>query len=318
MRVRQNQIKIIILVSLGILLALGGAACQMSSTNSNVPATPTMPLDIPVITADTTKSAVDQEVEEIADAPVAEDEKVVEEESASPTETPKPQATAEPETASDAAAEEVVYAATPTVIPAKSDENPDPMVYIYGVVNCYKSPDVSSQVTGKTLAGTALAAHQRSWNFYQIDHPTIGGISCWITGDSIRPNTEAFALAGPTPLPPAVVKPEATQEPSAADDVDAAADVAEEAAVEPTPTAIPYVYTANPDAMVIFYGKTNCYAKADTDSGVSGVAYGGTALGAFRRDWNWYQVVHPTTGGLVCWVTGDTIRPNQTAYNLGK
>lgn len=107
-----------------------------------------------------------------------------------------------------------------------------------------------------------------------------------------------------TPVPTEAVEP--TEE-----DVES-----EDEVVSATPTAIPFVYTANPDPMVMFYGATNCYVDADTDSLVSGVAPRGIALGAYKRNGNFYQVVHPTKPGRVCWVTGDTMRPNQTAYNL--
>jgi len=90
----------------------------------------------------------------------------------------------------------------------------------------------------------------------------------------------------------------------------------EDEIVSATPTVIPFVYTANPDPMVMFYGATNCYVDPDMESDVAGVAPRGIALGAYKRDWNFYQVVHPTKPGHVCWVTGDTIRPNQTAFNL--
>ncbi len=112
-----------------------------------------------------------------------------------------------------------------------------------------------------------------------------------------------------TPKP----QPTPTEEPMEAETVEEET-VAE---AEPTPTAIPYETTANKDPMVLIYGKTNCYASPDMDAEVIGVAPGGTALGAFERQWNWYKVVHPTKGGWVCWLTGDSIRPNQTAYNLG-
>jgi outer membrane biosynthesis protein TonB len=108
----------------------------------------------------------------------------------------------------------------------------------------------------------------------------------------------------PTPIPVAV-------DDETEDEVDS-----EDEIVSATPTAIPFVNTANPDPMVMFYGATNCYVDPNTDSTVSGVASRATALGAFRRNWNFYQVVHPTKPGHVCWVTGDTIRPNQTAFNL--
>ncbi|MEE4195430.1 MAG: hypothetical protein V2J07_09550 [Anaerolineae bacterium] len=111
-----------------------------------------------------------------------------------------------------------------------------------------------------------------------------------------------------TPKP----QPTPTEEPMEAETVEE--ETVEE--IEPTPTAIPYETTANKDPMVLIYSKTNCYASPDMDAEVIGVALGGTALGAFERQWNWYKVVHPTKGGWVCWLTGDSIRPNQTAFNL--
>lgn len=125
----------------------------------------------------------------------------------------------------------------------------------------------------------------------------------------VEEEQEAANSLTETPMP----QPTATPEPEEAEDTAATEEVAE---VLATPTLIPFVTTSNPDPMVLIYGATNCYASSDTESDVLGVASAGTALGAFKRDWNWYQVVHPTKGGLVCWVTGDSIRPNQSAYKL--
>lgn len=124
----------------------------------------------------------------------------------------------------------------------------------------------------------------------------------------------------PTQAPTETPKPQATAtaKPEEVDDAEEE-DAGDEEAVEAEtkPTEIPFMKTSNNDPMVVIYAQTNCYETADLDSKVIGVATGVTALGAFNRDWNWYRVVHPTTGGLTCWVTGDNIRPNQTAFNLG-
>jgi len=124
----------------------------------------------------------------------------------------------------------------------------------------------------------------------------------------------------PAPAPTETPKPQptATEKPAEADAEEEETEEAEEEAdAGPTPTEIPYVQTSNNDPMVMVYMTTNCYENADLESEVMGVAVGGSALGAFERDWNWYKVVHPTVGGLTCWVTGDSIHPNQTAFNLG-
>jgi hypothetical protein len=194
---------IVFIVVLLVLISM--AACSLPSSTGTAPATPTMPLEIPVITAAPTEGVEEAEAVEDEVVPIeVEDEIEIEE----PTELPEV----------EEEVEEVEIEATP--IPVEVEEE---------------------------------------------------------TEEEVEPEDEI---------------------------------------VSATPTAIPFVYTANPDPMVMFYGATNCYVDPDTESDVAGVAPRGTALGAFLRNWNFYLVVHPTKPGHVCWVTGDTIRPNQTAFNL--
>ena len=119
----------------------------------------------------------------------------------------------------------------------------------------------------------------------------------------------------PMPLPTATEKSIESKDAGEEADEEADAESAEELA--PTPTEIPYVKTLNQDPLVLVYLKTSCYESPDFNSDVVGVAAGGSALGAFDRDSNWYKVVHPTIGGLTCWISGDHIQPNKTAFYLG-
>ena len=206
----------IFIIALIVFISL--AACTLPSSSGTIPATPTMPLAIPVITAAPTEGVeeaevVDEEVDEIVEEVVVPIE--VEEEIEEPTELPEEEPAQDIEE-TEVIEEEIEPTSTPVVVEIAEEEE----------------------------------------------------------------------------------------------------DESEDEIVSATPTAIPYVYTANPDPMVMFYGATNCYVAADTDSVVSVVVPRGIALGAYRRNWNFYQVVHPTKPGRVCWVTGDTIRPNQSAYNL--
>ena len=139
--------------------------------------------------------------------------------------------------------------------------------------------------------------------------------------DDIEVIEEETEEADEAPAPTETAMPQEADSADEAEETesDSTADPAQAATATtaPTATVIPYITTENGDPMVMFYGSTTCYAEADSDSAVLGTAPSGTALAAFKRDWNWYLVVHPTTGGMVCWVTGDTIRPNQSAFNLG-
>jgi hypothetical protein len=146
--------------------------------------------------------------------------------------------------------------------------------------------------------------------------PTEGVDEAEVVDDEVVPIEVEEEIEEPTELPE-VEEPEVEATPTPVEVEDETDEVASgDEIVSATPTAIPFVYTANRDPMVMFYGATNCYVDPNTESTVSGVASRATALGAFRRNGNFYQVVHPTKGGHVCWVTGDTIRPNQTAFNL--
>jgi hypothetical protein len=198
---KEMQKPVIFIVTTLVLISL--AACRLPSSTGTVPATPTMPLEIPVITAAPTE--------------IVEEEEVVEEE----------------------------------VVPIEVEEEIEEPV---------EEPEIEEEIE------------------------------------------EPEAEATPTPVE---VEDETEEEVEPEDEI-----------VSATPTAIPFVYTANPDPMVMFYGATNCYVDPDTESDVAGVVPRGIALGAYKRDWNFYQVVHPTKPGHVCWVTGETIRPNQTAFNL--
>jgi outer membrane biosynthesis protein TonB len=204
MRVKINHKKITALVVLGLLFVLLISACELQSNSSILPATPTMPLEIPIIAAETN---VDEEAaaeEPVETAPEADTETEAEdavasdegEEAPAPTETPKPKPTAtkEPVEAEGEPEEEVDAEPTPTEIPYVYTANSDPMVMVYGSTNCYKAADADSEVIGVAIGGTALGASERQWNWYKVVHPTTGGLVCWVTGDSIRPNQTAYNL----------------------------------------------------------------------------------------------------------------------------
>lgn len=209
---REIQKPVVVITTLIILISL--AACTLPSSSAVIPATPTMPLAIPVITAAPTK--------------VVQEAEVVEEE----------------------------------VVPIEMEEE---------IEEPAELPEVEVEE--------------------DMEEPEEG-------------DAEIEPTPTPSPVPEEVVEI-IEEEVELQDEV-----------VSATPTAIPFVYTANADPLVMFYGVTNCYVDSDTASTVSVVIPRGIALGAYRRDWNFYQVVHLTKPGHVCWVTGDTIRPNQAAFNL--
>ena len=199
MRERKLQKRFVVTMALSLIAVVLITGCNLSSSNS-IPPTPTMvELEIPILTAETEDDMAGEESEVISDEEESQEEDTFE--SASPTETPKPQPTATQEPEAEAAVEETIEAEeiaeevpTPTRIPYVTTANSDPMVMIYGTTNCYESPDLEADVIGVASGGTALGAFNRDWNWYKVVHPTTGGLVCWVTGESIRPNQSAYQL----------------------------------------------------------------------------------------------------------------------------
>lgn len=207
MRERWYCKKFLILVVVAIVFALMISSCELSQTASQ-PSTPTMGLEVPIVSAETkpvdeTEGEMEVETEPEADTEAKDTEEEVSEEeepTPAPTETPMPlpTATEKPVESKDAEEENEEVAdveTTATAIPYIKTENNDPMILVYSETSCYEYPDLESDIVGVAAGGSALEAFERDWNWYKVIHPTIGGLTCWISGENIQPNQTAFHLS---------------------------------------------------------------------------------------------------------------------------
>jgi hypothetical protein len=182
-----NQMRVLCVLLIAIVFLLAG--CNMPGSNNKAPATPTVGVQIPLVTVAATDIAVEviespaeEDVAPTATMEAVEEVEEVVEEAAQPTATNTPEPV------------EVVEEAKPTFIPTNSSANPDATVFFHANTNCYVNADTESLLSGVASAGSALGALDRVGNFYQVNHPTKAGVLCWVTGSGISPNGAAFRL----------------------------------------------------------------------------------------------------------------------------
>ncbi|NSW51335.1 MAG: hypothetical protein HPY85_02375 [Anaerolineae bacterium] len=197
MYLKKSSRRIRTLCSAMLLLAILLGGCNLPGGNSKTPATPTVAIQIPLVTVALDDSGTEPE-EETAEEAVVPTETPVEEAQTEETEVEAEEPTTEAEDQIEPTAtiapDEALETPMPTRIPPNASSNPDATVYFTGNTNCHVNDDTESAISAVVIAGNALGAVDRNWNFYQVHHPTRPGLFCWVTGPGISPNSAAYHL----------------------------------------------------------------------------------------------------------------------------